>query len=59
MRWIVTVERIDGELWVDFPDELIERQNLAEGDKLQVVEHPDGIVLRRVDASAGREGEPK
>ena len=45
MGWIVTVQKIDGKLRVIFPDDLIERQNLAEGDTLQVVEHPDGILL--------------
>jgi putative addiction module antidote len=45
MEWIVTVQRIGGGLGVVFPDEWIERQNLAEGDTLSVVEREDGLLL--------------
>lgn len=35
---------------VVFPKELLARYNLAEGDTLQVVETPDGVLLTPVSA---------
>jgi hypothetical protein len=51
MRWIVKVERFDGELGAVFPDDLIERHNLKEGDTFRVVVDPHGFVLAREDPS--------
>jgi putative addiction module antidote len=50
MNQTVTVEMIDGELGVVFPDEVVKKLNLAEGDTLRVVEEAYGLVLRRPDA---------
>jgi len=53
MEWI-TVERIAGELGMVFPDELVERQKLAEGDTLRVVEREDGLFLAPCDPKLGK-----
>ena len=45
MERIVTVQRIGGGLGVVLPDEWIARQNLEDGDTLQVVEREDGLLL--------------
>jgi antitoxin component of MazEF toxin-antitoxin module len=45
MEGTITVQRIDGELGVVFPDETIERLQLAEGDTFRVTTEEKGILL--------------
>jgi antitoxin component of MazEF toxin-antitoxin module len=46
----ITVETIDGELGFVFPDEVVKKLNLVEGDTLLVAVEAHGLVLTRSDA---------
>lgn len=52
MKWIVTLQRIDNELGIVLPEDLIERMGLNEGDEFDVVERDGGLLLIRSDPMA-------
>ena len=49
MQKTITLRRIGGSLGSTFPKEIVDRLNVAEGDKLFVVEREDGILLTPYD----------
>jgi bifunctional DNA-binding transcriptional regulator/antitoxin component of YhaV-PrlF toxin-antitoxin module len=51
MIHVITLQTIDGELALVFPDEVLNRLNVGEGDVLVGVVHEKGIMLRRADPS--------
>jgi bifunctional DNA-binding transcriptional regulator/antitoxin component of YhaV-PrlF toxin-antitoxin module len=51
MVHVVTLQMIDGELGLVFPDEVLNRLNVGEGDVLVGVVHEQGIMLRPADSS--------
>jgi bifunctional DNA-binding transcriptional regulator/antitoxin component of YhaV-PrlF toxin-antitoxin module len=51
MYQTATVQTIDGKPGVVFPEELVERLKLAEGDVFFVAVHETGLMLTRADLS--------
>lgn len=49
MHKTITLRRVGGSLSGTFPKELMDRLNVAEGDKLFVIEREDGILLTPYD----------
>lgn len=49
----ITVRRMGGSLGSVFPKEVIDRLNVAEGDKLFVIDHEDGVLLTPYDPKFG------
>jgi putative addiction module antidote len=45
----ITMRRMGGSLGATFPKEAVERLNLADGDKVFLVEHEDGLLLTPYD----------
>lgn len=41
-------ENIDGELYFDLPDDLLNRLGWAEGDDIKFVEKDDGFLIKKV-----------
>jgi putative addiction module antidote len=40
---------------IDLPREVVDRLKLSSGDKLRVVETPNGIELQRIDSALGEQ----
>ena len=53
MEKTITVRRMGGSLGSVFPKEMIERLKVAEGDRLFVIEHDDGVLLTPYDPKFG------
>jgi bifunctional DNA-binding transcriptional regulator/antitoxin component of YhaV-PrlF toxin-antitoxin module len=56
MSYIIEVEEAgDGDLFIAFPDELIEELNWQEGDILEWNVKGNGIILNKLNDAAGYE----
>lgn len=43
------IQKIDGFLGINIPDEILEQMNVGEGDSLYVTQTPEGIYLTTED----------
>lgn len=54
-QWVMEVIEMDGELALDFPDELLKEMNWQIGDTLQWTQGDNGWILSKVEETNEQE----
>ena len=44
-------EHEDGELFFEIPPQILAQLNWQEGDDIEFIEHPDGLMLRKYETN--------